>query len=190
MVSSTNKLTVEEFFNLPEGDRPYELIDGKAIPKMSPKFFHSAVQAALIILLQTQCQKKGRIYPEWAIKLKRDRADWVPIPDLTYISYARLSSDWILDEACPVAPELAIEIISPDRTFGDMTEKATDYLQAGIARVWLVDTKSRSITVFYPDTLPKTFRGTTAITDNLLPELEITPQQVFQQAGLGPKSNL
>ncbi|MDJ0593400.1 MAG: hypothetical protein QNJ72_26005 [Pleurocapsa sp. MO_226.B13] len=26
MVSSTGKLTVKEFFNLPEGDRPYELI--------------------------------------------------------------------------------------------------------------------------------------------------------------------
>ena len=79
---------------------------------------------------------------------------------------------------------MVIEIISPGQTFGDMTEKATDYLQAGVARVWLVDTKSQSITIFYPDTLPNTFRGTSAITDELLPELEITPQQIFQQAGL------
>ncbi|MGB5632548.1 MAG: Uma2 family endonuclease [Waterburya sp.] len=184
MVSSTTKLTIEEFFELPEGDRPYELVDGQAITKMSPKSFHSAVQAALIILLQNWCQGKGRIYPEWAIKLKRNGVDWVPVPDLTYISYNRLSTDWILDEACPVAPELAIEIISPGQSFGDLAEKATDYLQAGIAIVWLIDAKSQSITIFYPDTLPKTFRGTSAITDDLLPELEITPQQVFQQAGL------
>ena len=38
MVSSTDKLTVEEFFELPEGDRNYELIDGRAIAKMSPKY--------------------------------------------------------------------------------------------------------------------------------------------------------
>ncbi|MEY2858896.1 MAG: hypothetical protein RLZZ74_3209, partial [Cyanobacteriota bacterium] len=69
-------------------------------------------------------------------------------------------------------------------TFGDMTEKATDYLQAGVNRVWLVDTKSKSITVFYPDILPKTFRGTSVITDELLPELATTPQEIFQQAGL------
>ena len=47
MVLSTNKLdklTVEEFFALPEGDRACELVNGKAIPKMSPKFFHSRLQ--------------------------------------------------------------------------------------------------------------------------------------------------
>lgn len=107
---------------------------------------------------------------------------------MTYISYARLSSEWILDEACPVAPELAIEIISPGQTFGDLTEKATDYLAAGIARVWLVEPKSQSITVFYPDTLPKTFRGADAIADDLLPELNISPQQIFQQAGLNKEN--
>ncbi len=184
MVSSTTKLTIEEFFELPEGDRPYELVDGQAIIKMSPKSFHSAVQAALIILLQNWCQGKGRIYPEWAIKLKRNGVDWVPVPDLTYTSYNRLRADWILDEACPVAPELAIEIISPGQSFGDLAEKATDYLQAGVSRVWLIDTHTQSITIFYPDTVPKIVKGTTAITDDLLPELNLTPQEIFQQAGL------
>lgn len=184
MVSSTKKLTIEEFFALPEGDRPYELVDGQAISKMSPKFFHSRLQKTLLIILDGWAKNKGRVEPEWAIKLKRNGADWIPVPDLSYASYNRLSSDWILDEACPVAPELAVEIISPGQTFGDMTEKATDYLQAGVERVWLVDPKSQSITVFYPDTPPKTFRGSSAITDDLLPGLEITTQQIFQQAGL------
>ncbi|WP_277878045.1 Uma2 family endonuclease [Leptolyngbya sp. FACHB-261] len=43
------------------------------------------------------------------------------------------------DEACPIAPELVIEIISPGQTFGEMTQKATDYLSAGVLRVWIVD---------------------------------------------------
>ncbi|MEM9510190.1 MAG: Uma2 family endonuclease [Cyanobacteria bacterium P01_E01_bin.35] len=184
MVSSTSKLTIEEFLNLPEGERPYELVDGQAITKMSPKSFHAALQAALIILLQSWCQGRGRIYPEWAIRLKRNGVDWVPVPDLTYISHERLSADWILDQACPIAPKLAIEIILPGQTFGDLAEKATDYLKVGVARVWLIDTKSQSLTIFYPDTLPKTFRGDSIITDDLLPEVEITPQQIFQQAGL------
>ncbi len=184
MVTSTTKLTIAEFFALPEGDRPYELVDGRAIAKMSPKSFHSAVQAALIILWQNYCQGKGRLYPEWAIKLQRNGVDWVPVPDLTYISFERLSAEWMLDEACPVAPELVIEIISPGQTFGDLAEKATDYLQAGVGRVWLVDTQAQSITIFYPDRLPLTFKGTRAIADELFPELKLTPQQIFQHAGL------
>ena len=184
MAISTTYLTLNEFFELPERDCPLELVDGQAIPKMSPKSFHSAVQAALITLLQSWCQGKGRIYPEWAIKLKRNKVDWVPVPDLTYISYNRLSADWMLDEACPVAPELAIEIISPGQSFGDLAEKAIDYLQAGVSRVWLIDTHAKSITIFYPDTVPKIIKGTTAIADDLLPELKVTPQQIFLQAGL------
>jgi len=32
--------------------------------------------------------------------------------------------------------------------------------------------------------MPKTFTGITAIADDLFPELNLTPQQIFQQAGL------
>jgi Uma2 family endonuclease len=184
MISSTSKLTVEEFFELPEGDLNYELIDGRAIAKMAPKFFHSRIQKTLLLMLENWAKNKGRVEPEWAIKLEINGADWVPVPDLSYTSYNSLSADWILDEACPVAPELAIEIISPGQTFGDLAEKATDYLKAGVAIVWLIDTKAQTITVFYPDTLPQTFRGISTIKNELLPELTITPQQIFKQAGL------
>lgn len=184
MVSSTNYLTLQEFLELPEGDRPCELVNGQAIPKMAPKFFHSAIQKTLLLILDNWAKDKGRVYQEWSIKLKNNGSDWVPIPDLCYISYERLSADWVLDEACPVAPELAIEIISPGQTFGDLAEKASAYLTAGVARVWLVDTKAQTVTIFYPQALPSTFRDKALINDELFPQLELTPQQVFQQAGL------
>ena len=44
MVKSQSQLTLEEFLALPDDDVAYELIDGQAVPKMSPKFFHSTVQ--------------------------------------------------------------------------------------------------------------------------------------------------
>ena len=184
MVISTTNLTLQEFFELPEGDRPLELVNGQAIAKMSPKFFHSRLQKTLLLLLDRWAENRGRVEPEWAIVLNRNGVDWVPVPDITYISFERLSADWMLDEACPVAPELAIEIISPGQIFGDLAEKAADYLQAGVSRVWLIDTQAKSITIFYPDTLPQTIKGTTAIADDLFPELKLTPQQIFQQAGL------
>jgi hypothetical protein len=48
----------------------------------------------------------------------------------------------------------------------------------------IVDTQSRSITVFSPASLPVTYRNDLVITDKLLPELEITANAVFQRAGL------
>ncbi|QLE58825.1 Uma2 family endonuclease [Nostoc sp. TCL26-01] len=192
MVQSSNqRLTLEEFLALPEGDITYEFVNGEAVPKykddeMSPKFFHSSTTGALLILLSAWAQDKGRVVTEWAIKLTRNHQDWMPIPDLTYVSHHRLAANWLQDEACPVAPELVIEIISPGQTFGEMTEKATDYLKAGVSRVWVVDTKARTITVFASSSFPITYRDQQVITDDLLPELDITPNAIFQRAGLNP----
>ncbi|MGF1677247.1 MAG: Uma2 family endonuclease [Rivularia sp. (in: cyanobacteria)] len=190
MVQSPNKcLTLEEFLALPEGDITYEFVKGEAVPKykddqMSPKFFHGSTTGALFILLSAWGQDKGRVVIEWAIKLKIENENWMPVPDLTYVSYNLLPADWLKDEPCPVAPELVIEIISPGQTFGEMMKKATDYIKAGVLRVWVVDTKAKTITIFTPASVPITYRDHLIIKDDLLPGLEITPKEVFQRAGL------
>ncbi|NEO37175.1 MAG: Uma2 family endonuclease [Moorea sp. SIOASIH] len=180
-------LTLEEFLAMPSTDVTYELVEGVAVPKMSPKRFHARVTGALYTLLDQWCQEKGEVNPEWAIVLQRHGQDWVPVPDLIYISVQRLPSEVIEDEACPVPPELAIEIISPGQTFGQLAEKATDYLEAGVLRVWVVDPQARSITVFYPDAPPRTYTKAALITDSLFEGLELTPQQVFGKARLPQK---
>ncbi|HHP7231045.1 MAG TPA: Uma2 family endonuclease [Xenococcaceae cyanobacterium] len=183
-MKAIKSITVAEFLKLPEVERPLELVDGQAIPKMAPKFFHSRLQKTLLFILDAWAKGRGRVEPEWAIKLKRNNVDWIPVPDLTYISYERLKADWMLNEPCPIAPELVIEIISPGQLFSNLTEKATDYLRAGVDRVWLIDTPAKTITIFYPSDLPQIMRGEIAISDELFPELELSSQKIFQQAGL------
>jgi len=189
MTQLKNQLTVEEFLALPETDTAYEFVNGEAVPKyqndqMSPKFFHGSTTGALFILLSTWAQDQGRVVVEWGVKLTRNQENWIPVPDLTYVSYQRLAADWLKDEACPVIPELVIEIISPGQTFGNMIDKATDYLQSGILLVWIVDTISQTITVFTLSSLPVTFRGNQIISHEILPDLQITPHNIFQRAGL------
>ncbi|MEO1765308.1 MAG: Uma2 family endonuclease, partial [Cyanobacteria bacterium J06629_18] len=84
MVVQNQQLTLKEFLNLPpgEGDITYELIDGQAIPKMSPKKFHSVLTRAFLFIIDVWCEDKGEIFPEWSIKLTRNGRDWVPTPDL------------------------------------------------------------------------------------------------------------
>jgi Uma2 family endonuclease len=183
MITAT-KLNVEQFFALPESDITYELLNGEVISKMSPKRFHSRLTLTLGILLEDWSKNQGEVGIEWAVILKRNGKDWVPVPDLLYISNQKLSETEIKDEACGIPPELVIEIISPGQTFGDLSEKATDYLKAGINRVWLVDSQAKSITVFYPDRPPETKRGDDSLRDEILPNLEITAGQVFEKAGL------
>ncbi|MBC1239365.1 Uma2 family endonuclease [Nostoc sp. 2RC] len=190
MVQSSNqRLSLEEFLALPEGDITYEFVNGEAVPKykndeMSPKFFHGSTTGALFILLSAWAKEKGRVVIEWAIKLTLNQQDWMPVPDLNYVSYRRLPADWVLDEPCPVPPELVIEIISPGQTFGEIAEKATDYLKAGVCCVWVVDTRAKTVTIFYPNTPPQTKRGNDTLADSLLEKIPFTPQNIFQQAGI------
>jgi Uma2 family endonuclease len=184
MVQSTQStLTLEEFLASPLSHERHELINGKAVPKVSPRRFHSKTQRALLRILEEWGEAQGEIGVEWAVTLERQGKAWVPIPDVLYVFKARLPDD-LGDEPCPVPPDLAIEIISPDQTFGEMAEKAADYLLAGVTRVWIVDPRAQSITVFVPDALPITYRGDRCLEDPHLPGLTLTAQQLFQRAQL------
>ncbi|MFN6530616.1 Uma2 family endonuclease [Nostoc sp. ChiSLP03a] len=184
ILQAKNQLTLQEFLNLPpgEGDITYELVDGQAIPKMSPKKFHSKLTRALLNLIEQCCQGKGEVCPELAVALTRRGRDWMPIPDILYISNERLPPDWDKEGACSVPPDLVIEIISSGQTFGQMAAKAKDYLDAKVLRVWVLDSKARSITVFYPDAAPQTYMGEELLTDSLFEKLQFTVEQVFQKA--------
>jgi Uma2 family endonuclease len=184
ILSANHELTLQEFLNLPpgEGDITYELVNGQAIAKVSRRFFHSKLTRVLLYLIDKWCEGRGEIYPALAVLLTRRGKDWVPTPDLLYISNENLPADWDEDVACSVPPDLVIEIISPGQTFGQMAAKAKDYLDAKVQRVWVVDSKARSITVFYPDTAPVTYMGDELLTDSLLAGLEFSVEQVFQKA--------
>ncbi|WP_373530049.1 Uma2 family endonuclease [Nostoc sp.] len=184
ILQANNQLTLQEFLNLPpgEGDITYELVNAQAIPKMSPKKFHSKLTRALLNLIEQWCEGKGEVCPELAVALTRRGRDWMPIPDILYISNERLPHDWDQEGACSVPPDLVIEIISPGQTFGQMAAKAKDYLDAKVLRVWVLDSKARSITVFYPDAAPQTYMGEELLQDSLFEGLEFTVEQVFQKA--------
>ena len=178
------QLTLKDFLALPYGDVAHELIDGKAVPKLAPKRFHSKTQKAILRLLDDWAIDHGEVGLEWAVALKRKKRDWCPVPDLLFISSDRLPPNYNDDGPCPLPPNVAIEIISPDQTFGAMAEKAFDYLMAGVLSVWVVDPRAKTVTIFHPQSVPITYRGNTGIHEPQLPNLSISAQMIFDRAGL------
>ena len=187
MSSTPTKLSLQQFFDLPESNERYELVDGGLVRKMNPTTPHSRTQKRLLRLLDDWCDRSdsGEVNPEWAVVLQRRGSDWCPVPDLTYISHERIPTDWDEDGPCPGIPELVIEIISPGQTFGAMTQKATDYLQAGVDRVWVVDPQALSVTIFRSGQLPQTFWDEATISDPLLPGLELVVSDIFGKPATG-----
>jgi Uma2 family endonuclease len=174
---TTKKLTKAEFWALADtADITYELIDGIAVSKMSPKYFHARSARKILNILEEWAKNRGRAEMEWAFDLSDN---YTPVPDLIYVSFERLPESWNENAACPVPPELAIEIISPGQTFGQMIQKASNYLTGGILQVWVVDPEAKSVTVFYSDRAPITYMSDGVIRDDLFPELSIALDRIF-----------
>ena len=56
----------------------------------------------------------------------------------------------------PIAPDLAVEVLSPSNTPDEMAIKVDNYLRAGVI-VWVVNPDPQRVTVHRPDAAPKTY---------------------------------
>jgi Uma2 family endonuclease len=81
----TKKLTKTEFWALADAsDLTYELIDGIAVAKIPPKYFHAKSTLAFVNILDRWSDKRGRLGIEWAFDLNENST---PVPDLIYVSF-------------------------------------------------------------------------------------------------------
>jgi len=76
--------------------------------------------------------------------------DTVRAPDIGFIAKARLPGG-LPDGYIPLAPDLAIEVVSPNDDPDDVDWKVTQYLKYGVKQVWVLYPKSRRVKVHTPD---------------------------------------
>jgi Uma2 family endonuclease len=73
----------------------------------------------------------------------------VRMPDVCYVSWTKVpGGEFPLDPVLPVAPDLAIEVLSKINTRREMTRKLAEYFQAGTRLVWYIDPKTRTTQVY------------------------------------------
>jgi Uma2 family endonuclease len=71
-------------------------------------------------------------------------------PDAAFVSAERLGEGEIPAGFWPVAPELAVEVLSPASTAEGIQEKVLQFLDAGTRTVWVVHPEARTVTVWSP----------------------------------------
>lgn len=69
------------------------------------------------------------------------------LPDVAWISPERLPED-VPVGPWRIAPDLAVEVVSPTNRVGDMRARVLDYLEAGTRHVWVIDPETRSALVY------------------------------------------
>lgn len=180
MSYATNKISLTEFLHSFSNHR-HEFFDGMVSHKLLPPYRIAHICGGLLKWLgdwSTQ-QQSGRVCLQRSLVLQRKGKVWVPTPELIYISYERLPQQLDEDEYRSVTPELIIEVISPEHSFSETIQKVTNYLIAGVDRVWVIDIAG-SITIFAANALPQTFGIGDTISDVLLPGLTVPVADLFE----------
>ena len=144
-------ITAEELFQYPDHDR-YELVAGNLQVSEPPGGAHGQVAMRLGYRLHgyVEAHRLGAVLVESGFILRRG-PDTVRGPDVSFVASDRLDPDRIPASYIPLAPDLAIEILSPEDRPADVADKIANYLDAGTKLVWVVDAKERSVTVYRAD---------------------------------------
>lgn len=97
-------------------------------------------------------QDLGRIFlAETGFLISRD-PDTVRAPDIAFIHKDHLPSKDPQEAFWPGAPDLAVEVVSPGDTTGELDDKVRAWLDAGVMLVWVVNPKWQNVTVYRSST--------------------------------------
>lgn len=113
-----------------------EYVDGRILERNVGDKGHSILQMFLAGIFWLNRAAWGiEVYPELRTKLK---TKLYRIPDVLVVR-SGLQFDSVLEQP----PLIAIEILSPDDTLGELQEKIDEYVAFGIEHIWIFDPRKR-----------------------------------------------
>ena len=109
--------------------------------------------------------------------LSRD-PDTVRAPDVAFIRADRAAPP--ARGYVPGAPDLAVEVLSPDDRPGYVREKVAEWLEAGAHAVWVVDPRDRTVTVHTAGEAPTVLQGADTLRGgDVLPGFAVEVAEIF-----------
>jgi Uma2 family endonuclease len=185
MMQIERVLTAEEFEHftaLPENaNRDFELINGEIIEMPSGTPIHSWITTKIVLFVGFYLINN----PLGEILGDNNDLNLAPNiilrPDALYFSKARLPK---LPEKFTTAPEIAIEVISPSNSYGEIEQKIEAYLKYGAELVWIFYPEKREIRVHFMQA--EGVRGVRTLTEadtldagNILPGFNVPVRDLF-----------
>lgn len=180
-------MTVEEFEGYPFPDGKVELVRGE--PRVMPPAGapHGGVQSNLMRVLVpfVYARELGRVFTDGLgyelIKLPHT----VRNPDASFVRADRLPPEGLQRGFLKMAPDLAIEVLSPSDKAWELEEKLDDYRTAGTPLIWVIDPRRRRVMIVSRDEPIRWLRlDDTLDGGTVLPGFECKVAQLFD--GLAP----
>ncbi|MFI5403027.1 MAG: Uma2 family endonuclease [Planctomycetota bacterium] len=138
--------TAEQLLRNPHIGR-CELIRGELRMMVPASAEHGRVtnRLAKAIMIHVDSHELGTHFAaETGFQISQD-PDTVRAPDCAFVGAGRPAAP--PRGYYPGAPDLAVEVLSPDDRPGYVREKVAEWLEAGTRAVWVVDPRDRTVTV-------------------------------------------
>ena len=157
VATTTHKTwTDEELMALPD-DGKYEVVDGELLHMSPAGGRHGDVVAEILAQIRIFA-KEGRLgyvfdgqtgfrFPDGNLRS----------PDASFVAAAGLP-EGVPAGFLHVAPDLAVEVLSPTDRAGEIAHKVGEYMGVGVKLLWVIDSEERAAVVYRPGTLPRTVR--------------------------------
>jgi Uma2 family endonuclease len=161
----------------------WELVKGELI-RMSPAGgTHGELTAVLAQVLRNfvRPRKLGKVFGAETGFYTGHDPDTVRGADALFYSNARVEELGDLTGFLRLAPDLAVEVMSPGDTWYEIEEKVAEYLTAGVRLIWIVTAKTKSVHVYRPRQEALRLSREDKLTgEDVLPGFEVTVAELFE----------
>lgn len=142
------RYTPEDLLTIPDGER-YELVDGQLAEKpMGAESDWIGDELRMLMRTFVKARKWGHTFgPETGYQWFQDDPNKVRKPDGSFIAAGRLPGDRIPKGHIRIVPDLAVEVISPDDLYYEVEAKVSEYREAGVRLIWVVNPDQRKVKV-------------------------------------------
>lgn len=188
MATRPMPFTADQVLDIPVPDhlRGYELVDGELVEVSAASLPHGRLAAQIarhILNHLDESGTRGEVYVEGGYVLGLDRdPERARLPDVSYVSEETLRArggepprGW-----ARFVPDLAVEVDSPGRRPAVEQLRIQDYLDAGVALLWVVHTEAASATVYHADGTARLLRATDVLDgEPVLPGFRLPLARLF-----------
>jgi Uma2 family endonuclease len=152
MAITPKLMTADELIDLPDDGLQHELVRGELRSMAPPGFPHgrSGSRFGSSLRRHVEDHDLGEVITvETGFRLTTD-PDTVRCPDVGYISNEHLAAVGDVTGYFPGAPDLVVEVISPNDRYSEVAEKVTEWLQHGARLVFVADPRPKTVAMHRP----------------------------------------
>ncbi len=151
MVTAT-RMTLDEFLQLPETEPPSEFVCGRIVPKPFAPWNHGTLRARLAYCFEFYLMSRSEGFCQLGLRRTNQSESRAYVPDICVTRSDRAPRTLAERRhgAIESAPDIAIEVTSPEDRPGRIADKLAFYLRVGVPLVWIVDPEDRSVSVYRP----------------------------------------